>query len=371
MIVRFTPSIVATGALLLLASCKEPTKHEALPADAQPRLAPSGSNGAAGSAAGPAAPPADVIASGPCQGKKPGASACDGQKLVKCDDLAGKVTEVQTCFSIEKCDAEKAECAPACPSGEVYVPATGPKGFTMGRGREPFGFGSRASGIKGTGIADTPHNVVLTKPFCMDENEATVGEYRACVVAKVCTPPDIRSVFNHYRMAADDFPVNMTDWKQAVTFCKTKEKTLPTEAQWEWAASGGDGREWPWGNETPTCEHADFSPGPLPEPACDCGCGGGGGSKVGSHPKGDKVWPAGRIHDLAGNVWEWTLDNYWRFKADPAVDPLYKTDELSPHVVRGGGWNRSGIGITVWFRGAAVVNYQRPGLGFRCMRNPA
>lgn len=315
--------------------------------------------------AAPSRPPAPVP-QGPCAGKHAGELACDGRTLLRCGET---VTTVSTCLDIERCDADAGRCAPGCPAGEVYVPATGPEGFTMGRGVEPYAFGSRASHNEGHGIADTAHKVVLTRPFCMDATEVTVAAYATCVAEHGCTPP---SILTHWRVFPDqpEQPVNMVHWKQAMHFCASVGKTLPSEAQWEWAASGGDGRRWPWGDTPPTCAEADFTAGDLTSPACNCGCDGGGASKVGTHPNGDKVWPSGRIHNLAGNVWEWCLDNYAPYGSAEETNPVRRTNEEASHVVRGGGWNRSAVALQTWFRGTAVVDYQRPALGFRCVRDP-
>src|SRR5262249_14013154 len=155
---------------------------------------------------------------------------------------------------------------------------------------------------------------------------------------------------------------------QATTYCEHIGKSLPTEAQWEWAATGGDGRTWPWGDEPPTCEHADFTAGILVSPGGDMGCHGGGTSRVGSHPAGDKTWPGGAIHDLAGNVWEWCLDAYLPYPTQSETDPV-RRGTTGNRVIRGGGWNRSARGLVSSFRGAAIVTYQVPALGFRCVRN--
>ena len=120
-----------------------------------------------------------------------------------------------------------------------------------------------------------------------------------------------------------------------------------------------------------TCERADYTPGVLPTPSGDAGCHGGGPSRVGSHPSGDRVWPSGHLHDMAGNVWEWCLDNYRPYTGKSEVDPLHLDSDTAVHVVRGGGWNRSADGIRVAFRGGARYDYWVPGLGFRCVHNPA
>jgi formylglycine-generating enzyme required for sulfatase activity len=218
------------------------------------------------------------------------------------------------------------------------------------------------------GDVDRPHKVVISKPFCMDRTEVTAAAWDDCVKAEVCKPPRWWGMWTTYP-SQPDHPVNKVTWPEARAFCEFKKKSLPTEAQWEWAASGGDKRKWAWGNEPPDCTRTDFTPGVLPTPSPDAGCHGGGPSAVGSHPAGAKRWPAGQIHDLSGNVWEWCLDNYAPFTGEARVDPPARVDPLGVHVVRGGGWNRSAKGIEVGYRGGAIYNYEVPGLGFRCVRN--
>ncbi len=244
----------------------------------------------------------------------------------------------------------------ACPAFEVWLPATSSEGFWMG------------SGSLGN---DPKHRVVLTKPFCIDATEVTVRAYKTCVDEGACEPPRTWGMWINFPTKLDH-PVNKVGWRAARTFCKHAGKDLPTEAQWEWAATGDDMRPWPWGTESPTCEHADFTPGLLESPSSDDGCRGGGTSPVGTSPRGDHVWPSGNVHDLAGNVWEWTLDNYVavspKIGSTTEIDPLFMRNEAAPHVARGGGWNRSAKGIRSQFRAGSPVDYQVPGLGFRCVR---
>jgi formylglycine-generating enzyme required for sulfatase activity len=238
------------------------------------------------------------------------------------------------------------------------------KGFTMHATGPVIGKGHLAR-------SDRPHRVVLTRPFCMDETEVTVVAYKECVDAGTCVPPKIAEIRANYPKKLDH-PVNEVSWTKAKRFCETNGKSLPTEAQWEWAATGGDGRRWPWGNEFPeSCELADFTIGPLISPGGDSGCHGGGTSPVKAHPRGNKIWPAGALYDMAGNVWEWCLDSYVPYAEGDAVDPLAVNPRSQNHVLRGGGWNRSARGIETAFRGAAISTYEVPATGFRCVRNPS
>jgi formylglycine-generating enzyme required for sulfatase activity len=309
-----------------------------------------------------------AIASGPCLGKAVGDSVCDGDRLIRCADTAGGVTLERRCFGIERCDAEGRTCAPACPSGSVYIPATGPEGFVMGKGFMAHAATSYRLGKGHRPDTDKPHRIVLTRPFCMDALEVTAAEIKPCIDSGACQRPNPARFFATYP-SKPDHPVNAIEWISARNFCERAGKSLPTEAQWEWAATGGDGRAYPWGNEPPTCERADFTPGVLARPAADAGCHGGGPSKVGSHPAGAKRWPSGDIQDLAGNVWEWCLDNYTPYPDKVETDPNHFRSDTGFHVVRGGGWNRSAAGIQAAFRGSSIHTYQVPGLGFRCVKN--
>jgi formylglycine-generating enzyme required for sulfatase activity len=239
----------------------------------------------------------------------------------------------------------------ACPEGEVWIPPTTAEGYLMGKG------------IKGE------HRVVLTHGFCLDAGEVTVREYLKCVEAGACKEPWRGDPYSTYP-SKPDYPVNMVSWTKAHAYCAWAGKRLPTEAEWEWAATGPDQTRYPWGDEPePSCEYVDYTKFGAPKWAAgaDVGCGGGGPSPVGSHPKGDKVWPAGALHDMSGNVWEWVEDAFLPYSSEPATDPVVR-QESAVHGLRGGGWNRSYAAMVVTYRGAAHYGYQVPALGFRCVR---
>ncbi len=291
-----------------------------------------------------------------------GTAETGGKPVASAD---GRTSCGRECSSIEVCRAGR--CEPACPAGAVFVPETGPRGFTMGAGPR--------------GSADQAHPVVLTRPFCVDATEVTVAAYRKCVQAGACTEPQLRDRNSNYRpeLERDDHPLNMVNWKQANAYCESVGGSLPTEAQWEWAATRGDGRKYPWGNgPEPSCEsgHADFTPGgsPKSDPAGDVGCHGGGSSPVGSHPEGAVRWPTGAIHDMAGNVWEWTRDCYLPYPSGPVTDPAPTehpalAGSCYVYSLRGGGWNRSSAALRAASRAGSKWTYRVPGLGFRCVRN--
>ncbi len=258
----------------------------------------------------------------------------------------------------------RGECPAWCPEEMVFIPATGEAGFQMGRGAP--------------GSDDQAHQVVLSEPFCMDQTEVTVRAYRACVEAGECSEPQLRDINANYRSEYDraEHPVNMVNWTQATEYCKSVGKRLPTEAEWEYAASRGDGRKFPWGNEPePSCDsgHADFTPNGSPQtnPAGDVGCHGGGTSPVKAHPNGKVSWPAGDLYDMGGNVWEWTSDCYLPYPSGAVTDPAPKhhphlKDSCYVYSLRGGGWNRSVTALRTYGRAASKISYRVPALGFRC-----
>jgi formylglycine-generating enzyme required for sulfatase activity len=247
----------------------------------------------------------------------------------------------------------------------VYVPRPPPQGFLLGIGKPSLG--------------SPVTRATLSKPFCFDQTEVTVEQYRHCVDRGACSLPELKDPNSNYAFGTlrDRHPVNLVSWDQALVYCESLDKTLPTEAEWKWAAGHGDGRRYPWGNEDPTCQNglADFTPGGAPkkDPAGDVGCHGGGTSEVGSHPGGNSRWPAGDLFDLGGNVWEWTRDCYLPLPPGTVVDPSpqvhpWLKDQCYTRALVGGGWNRSHEALKIRFRAGSRHTYRVPGLGFRCLR---
>jgi formylglycine-generating enzyme required for sulfatase activity len=157
--------------------------------------------------------------------------------------------------------------------------------FVMGTDRE------------GEGDERPAHSVTL-ESFYLDETEVTNEAYGRCVAARACVAPDPDSATaNHVgpdsRFRRPRQPVSSVDWNNARAYCQWVGKRLPTEAEFERAVRGDDGRRYPWGNDRPTLEHAVFGSSVTQD--------------VGTHPLGRG--PYGH-HDLTGNVWEWLADYY-------------------------------------------------------------
>jgi len=217
-----------------------------------------------------------------------------------------------------------------------------------------------------------PEAVIWVQTFYMDINEVTYAQYQECARTGRCD--DARPLYRDFD--APQQPMNGASWFNALKYCKKHGKTLPTEAQWEKAARGTDGRLYPWGDEPATCERA------IIKDESGRGCG---RMKTGKRPEKGKPWPVGSkppgpngLYDMAGNSWEWVIDWYSDSydacgESCRGVDPRGPCDGEVPcrgyrrKVVRGGSW--------YWEAEYATTVYRRPHVpsndpfhhfGFRC-----
>ena len=210
---------------------------------------------------------------------------------------------------------------------------------------------------------EPPHNVYLDN-FFIDTFEVTNALYRTCVDSGACQPPTKNQNYALYRYFGeskyDDYPVIYVNWEMAQTYCKWRGARLPTEAEWEKAARGNDGRLYPWGSGL-DCSHANYWLGDNTR-----GCI-GDTTKVGSYENGKS--PYG-VYDMAGNVEEWTSDLY---KAYPGGDTngSFSNGEADYHVLRGGSWISGWIYPEVMSveRYASQATGSEATIGFRCARS--
>ena len=195
-----------------------------------------------------------------------------------------------------------------------------------------------------------PHEVTLAA-FWIMQTEVTNTQYQQCVEAGACTAPN-NERWNQTEYAAH--PVTHVNWQQANDYAAWVGGRLPTEAEWEKAARGTDGRLYPWGNEAPDETRLNFNQNV------------GDTSRVGTYSSGASPY---RAFDMAGNVWEWTNDwyNIVYYATAPADNPLGPASGTY-RVVRGGSWNGNTSGVRSAFRLRSSPGDQHFGLGFRVVR---
>jgi formylglycine-generating enzyme required for sulfatase activity len=188
------------------------------------------------------------------------------------------------------------------------------------------------------------HDTVTVQPFCMDVTEVTADAYGACVRAGGCTADGLACgpAATYGVIGKGNHPINCVDWGQSVTYCVEQGKRLPTEEEWEWAARGeSQGRVYPWGNAAPNSQLCWSG---VQKRAGTC--------PVGSFPEGDGV---GGIHDLAGNVWEWTSSS---------IDAIG-----TARAFRGGSWfNFAAPNMHASLRSSLAPIFRGSVVGFRCAR---
>jgi formylglycine-generating enzyme required for sulfatase activity len=184
------------------------------------------------------------------------------------------------------------------------------------------------------------HRVRLSN-YAIQQHEVTNEEYRRFDPA------------HSFPAGREKHPVDSVDWYSAQGYAAWLGGSLPTEAQWEFAARGKHGRRYPWGDGQPTRERANFfandsKPGSEP---------------VGSHPKGST--PEG-IQDLAGNVWEWCRDWFAVYPpaSELALDPLGPAHGTG-RVLRGGSYFYDATLLRAAFRNNDLAGSRYLNFGFR------
>ena len=214
---------------------------------------------------------------------------------------------------------------------------------------------------------ERPARNVYLDAFAIDRLEVSWADYRACVSAGLCWAPSldrcwiwtgsdfVRGAGLSELMLQDDHPAVCVTWFEARAYCKAQGKRLPSEAQWERAARGTDGRTYPWGEQPPSCDLVAMG-----------GCG-AHSFAVGTRPQG--VSPSGAL-DMSGNVSEWVAD-WWHARAYSyaALRNPEGPERGHVRVVRGGSFYDGDAHLRTSYRYGIEPQGRLSTVGFRCVES--
>jgi len=223
---------------------------------------------------------------------------------------------------------------------------------------------------------EQPVHTVYVDAFYMDTHEVTNADYQKFVLANPEWQKDqiadalhsggylARWNGNDYPVGKENHPVVYVSWYAAMAYAEWAGKRLPSEAEWEYAARGGlSGRKYPWG-DTIDSSRANYNSNI------------GGTTAVGKYSANGYG-----LYDMAGNIWEWCLDEYRSgfYARSPARNPLSGADSIkwlldnytgvkSRRVLRGGAWNPTAHYVRVASRNFNSPTDTSNFDGFRCAR---
>jgi formylglycine-generating enzyme len=239
----------------------------------------------------------------------------------------------------------------------LYLSTRGTPTETTGKDGAPLVLVPAGSFVMGDD-EESPRREVYLDTFYIDRYEVTTARYAKFLEATGSShPPDEWETLDPNR--GGDLPVVGVDWNDAAAYCKWVGRRLPTDSEWEKAARGADERRYPWGNESPGPDRANFeNTSPL---AYD-----GGLAKVGSHPAGRSPYGA---EDLAGNAAEWVADWYSdSFRTGDVRNPK-GPDSGEGRVIRGSARFDPPDRLVVTRRYRGNPDLRREDVGFRCAQD--
>jgi formylglycine-generating enzyme required for sulfatase activity len=222
---------------------------------------------------------------------------------------------------------------------------------------------------------EIPRHTITVKAFYIDKNLVTNAQFKPFVDAHPSWRPngsfskstrfDNGNYLRHWQApnsenAKPDRPVVNVSWYAAIGYCRWAGKRLPTEAEWEFAARGGQEALFPWGDQLPDETRANFNNNV------------GTTTPVGSYPAN----PYG-LFDMAGDVWQFLYDRWAPYGATSAETQKPQGSTFDPpiplpeprHVIRGGSYAGAPINLWVEYRDSHPASGSEPFVGFRCAKS--
>jgi formylglycine-generating enzyme required for sulfatase activity len=209
---------------------------------------------------------------------------------------------------------------------------------------------------------EEPVHKVFLDAFYIDKYEVTNALYKTCVDKGICQRPkrtDAWTFSNYYgQHPYDNYPVVYVDWNMAAAYCRWRAARLPTEAEWEKAARGTDGRTYAWGAKFDSAR-ANYFRSPMPLNTM----------RVQSFPNGQSQYG---VFNMTGNVWEWVADwyqsDYYSTLNDNTVNPK-GSSKGQERVLRGGGWLDNVSSLRAAYRFNVNPTFNGYDAGIRCARS--
>jgi len=222
-------------------------------------------------------------------------------------------------------------------------------------------------------VQNQPEHKVVLPLYYIDKYPVTNAQY-ARFVAKTKHRPPLDWVEGQIPDNKVLHPVTMVSWHDARSYCKSVNKRLPTEAEWEKAARGANGNRWPWGNSMdPTRLNTYYNIGST--------------SQVMRFDAGKSAYG---VYDMAGNVSEWTASDFAPYEGSTAPSSLFKAKTLVANtpadkamkvgelveledrvfkVRRGGSWKSDPFSTSSYHRNYSMPHYASDFFGFRCAKD--
>lgn len=209
-------------------------------------------------------------------------------------------------------------------------------------------------GDTNSGGDESPRHRLRLEGFWIDKTEVTNGQYSRCVQAGACRPPARSRSHNREQYYGnpeyEGYPVIYVSWHDAVAYCSWAGGRIPSEAEWEKAASGAVGREFPWGHQPDPTMLNSLERGP------------GDTSPVGDYQNGGSLYD---VLNMSGNVREWTNSLYKTYPYSDG-DGREEREGPGPRVLRGGSWGDGLAQARVAARAKLEPDVQDEYTGFRC-----